>query len=156
MGRITKVISDYKSFLVQMIAVLFTPQDADPTMNTGTVGLWYRSDLNRMRMKDDAGNVHTIPVESQDIQTGAGAVSVQTRTTILVTTGANALSLANGLYVGQRKTVYMRTDGGDGTLTPATPNGFATITFNDVRDVAELEWTAAGWIIVGVAGATVA
>lgn len=93
---------------------------------------------------------------TQQILTGPGAVDLTSRTTILVTTGADALTLANGAFVGQRKSVYMRTDGGDGTLTPATPNGFATITFNDVRDSVELEWTAAGWIIISNTGATVA
>jgi len=49
----------------------------------------------------------------------------------------------------------MVVDGGDATLTPATPLGFATITFNDVGDGLTLVYTAAGWVIVGNNGATV-
>lgn len=154
--KIKNVIKDFRGFFRSLTGMLMDGQTSDPETVSGTAILFYRGDYNRLRMQDDAGNLHTIPVESQDTLTGAGAVSVQTRTTILVTTGANALTLADGLYVGQRKTVYMKTDGGDGTLTPATPLGFATITFNDVRDVAELEWTASGWIIVGSSGPTVA
>lgn len=72
------------------------------------------------------------------------------------TTGADgeALTLANGTP-GQRVTIALVTDGGgDGTLTPATKSGFATIVFADAGDTATLEYVddTTGWIIVGLAG----
>jgi hypothetical protein len=73
------------------------------------------------------------------------------------TTGADAeaLSLANGAFLGQRLSINLVTDGGgDGTLTPTTASGFATIVFADAGDFAELEWTTAGWRIVGIGGLT--
>jgi hypothetical protein len=73
------------------------------------------------------------------------------------TTGADAeaLSLANGAFLGQRLSINLVTDGGgDGTLTPTTKSGFATIVFADAGDFAELEWTTAGWRIVGIGGLT--
>ena len=88
-------------------------------------------------------------------QTGAGAIPVTGRLVRLVTTGANALTLANG-EEGQLLTIAMITDGGDGTLTPASRQGYATITFNDAGDVVTLLFTNARWFIVSNNGATVA
>lgn len=87
---------------------------------------------------------------------GAGAVNLTTLTTALTTTGANALTLANGAD-GQIKIIRMVGDGGDGTLTPTTKTGFATITFNDVGDSCILQYhTTLGWMILANNGCTVA
>jgi len=53
---------------------------------------------------------------------GAGAVDVTNLTTEVTTTGANALTLANGTN-GQIKVVRMVYYGGDGTLTPTAGAG---------------------------------
>ncbi len=74
---------------------------------------------------------------------------------VIKTTGADAeaLTLANGAFVGQKLKIVLGTDGGgDGTLTPTTPLGFATIVFEDAGDQVVLEWTASGWIIIGNVG----
>lgn len=96
-------------------------------------------------------------VGSIETLTGAGAVSVSTIVTVLVTTGADALTLANGT-AGQIKVIGMKTDGGDGTLTPTTKTGFSTITFNDAGDGVVLLYTddTKGWVVVGNNGATLA
>lgn len=72
------------------------------------------------------------------------------------TTGgdAEALTLANGAP-GQLITISLTTDGGgDGTLTPATCTGFATIVFADVKDTATLLYVddTIGWVLVGYYG----
>lgn len=72
------------------------------------------------------------------------------------TTGADAeaLTLADGVP-GQILTITLVTDGGgDGTLTPTTCSGFATIVFADKGDVATLMFVDAttGWVILGTAG----
>jgi hypothetical protein len=72
------------------------------------------------------------------------------------TTGADAeaLTLANGI-AGQRLNIALVVDGGgDGTLTPATCSGFATIVFADAGDIVDLEYVddTVGWILVGSAG----
>lgn len=87
--------------------------------------------------------------------TGAGAVNVTTDTTYIVTTGANALTLADGAQ-GQEKTITMITDGGDGTLTPTNASGFTTITFNDVGDTVKLKFLNSKWCIIGSHGVVVA
>lgn len=87
--------------------------------------------------------------------TGAGAVNLTTKVTLLVTTGANALTLAAGT-TGQVKIITMKTDGGDGTLTPTGLRGGTTITFNDVGDTVTLMYVDSAWIILSNFGCTVA
>lgn len=74
------------------------------------------------------------------------------------TTGADAeaLTLADG-QPGQALIIHLTTDGGgDGTLTPATATGWATIVFADAGDQAVLLYVddTIGWIILAVTGLT--
>ena len=87
---------------------------------------------------------------------GAGAVNLTDLITEVTTTGADALTLADG-SAGQVKIITMIVDGGNGTLTPTTLAGGTTITFNDVGDGVVLVYgTTAGWVVVGNNGATIA
>ena len=87
---------------------------------------------------------------------GAGAVNTTDTVTELTTTGADALTLANGTP-GQVKIITMIADGGDGTLTPTTLHGGTTITFDDVGESVVLVYhTTIGWKAVSVSGATIA
>lgn len=89
-------------------------------------------------------------------RSGAGAVPITAGTVRLTTTGADALTLANGAN-GQILSIVMVADGGDGTLTPTTKTGFSTLTFADVGDAVTLQYfTTLGWMIVSNYGATVA
>jgi hypothetical protein len=65
------------------------------------------------------------------------------------------LTLADGV-VGQRKIIKMKTDGGNGTLTPTNLADGATITFADVGDVVELVFADSNWQVVAISGATTA
>lgn len=81
-----------------------------------------------------------------------------THAIVVKTTGADAeaLTLANG-KPGQVLTIVLGTDGGgDGTLTPTTKTGFATIVFADAGDTVTLLYVddTVGWIIMGTAGVT--
>ena len=69
------------------------------------------------------------------------------------TGGAEALTLADGVP-GQALIFILDTDGGDGTLTPATSTGWATIVFADAGDHAVLLYVddTIGWIILGLHG----
>ncbi len=85
---------------------------------------------------------------------GAGAVNVTDMFTSLTTSGPNqALTLANGT-VGQIKIISHVVDGGSAVLTPTTKIGFSTIVFTNVADTVMLIYTAAGWDIVSINGAT--
>lgn len=84
---------------------------------------------------------------------GTLAVPITHRSVVMTTGGAEALTLADGLP-GQRLHLVLGTDGGDGTLTPATCTGFATIVFADAKDNVDLEFidSTVGWVVLGSAG----
>ena len=81
--------------------------------------------------------------------TGSGSTEVVNLTdtvTLLVTTGSNqAFSLADGVE-GQIKIISMKTDGGDGIVTPANFVNGTNITFNDVEDTVTLLYQSTGWV----------
>lgn len=79
-----------------------------------------------------------------------------TKPFVAKTTGADAesLTLANGV-AGKTIVISLVVDGGgDGTLTPTTKTGFASIVFADAGDTASLLYVddTVGWIILGTAG----
>jgi len=82
---------------------------------------------------------------TEDLATTSAADSLAipiTHAIVAKTTGADAeaLTLANG-EPGQDLYIYLATDGGgDGTLTPTTKTGFATIVFADAGDRAVLRY----------------
>lgn len=84
----------------------------------------------------------------------SGALSVVKRSSTLAVTGTVAYSLADGVRMGQRKTIHAETAASTphGVVTPAHPVGFATLDFTTARGTAELEWNGAGWVIVGIGG----
>ena len=94
--------------------------------------------------------VVTIPGSSaaQQALSGAGAIDPEVGFTVLTTTGANALTLANGTRVGQTKEILMTVDAGDGTLTPTSLSGGTTITFSNVGDFVGLVWNGTAWVVV--------
>ena len=116
-----------------------------------------------MRVKDFLqvdGNLESkgVPLFSGTPQSlsGPGAVNLTTAVTELTTTGADALTLADGTE-GQLKFIVMIADGGDGTLTPTNLAGASTtITFNDVGDSAQLLFTNGEWYVVGQNGVVIA
>lgn len=86
-----------------------------------------------------------IPAAS-DTRADAGAVSIDKFATKVTTTGAAAITLADGVAEGQHKLIVLTTDGGDATLTPANLTGGTTITFADVGDAAWLIWHNNSWV----------
>lgn len=87
---------------------------------------------------------------SLQVLTGAGAIDLAAEITHLVTTGANAITLADG-GEGQQKLIVMKTDAGDGTLTPSNLANGTTLSFNDVDDFARLTFTNGQWYFTGTA-----
>ena len=102
---------------------------------------------------DGAGGVNTLKAifyaptfhaDTPQTLTGAGAVNITTSITHLVTTGADALTLADGAE-GQIKYIVMKTHGGNGTLTPAHFANGTTLTFDAVGDSVMLLFTNGSW-----------
>jgi len=90
----------------------------------------------------------TIIGQTVQTLTGAGAVDITSMITHIVTTGADALSLADG-EEGQSKYIVMKTDANDGTLTPTNLGNGTSITFDDVGDSAQLLFTNGAWHFMG-------
>lgn len=82
---------------------------------------------------------------------GAGAINVTSAVTFVTTTGADALTLADGT-AGQMKKIIMVVDGGDGTLTPSNFGNGTTITFADAGDAVDLIFDGTNWWVVGSQG----
>ena len=80
---------------------------------------------------------------------GAGAISPSAGIAAVTTTGADALTLANGTP-GDLLLIYMAADGGNGTLTPTTKTGWTTFVFRDVGDSVLLQYVdnTVGWIML--------
>jgi hypothetical protein len=77
---------------------------------------------------------------------GTEVISLTDTVTLLVTTGSDqAFSLADGTE-GQLKIISMKTDGGDGIVTPANFVNGTRITFNDVEDTVTLLYQTTGWV----------
>ena len=105
-----------------------------------------------------AGNVTATGmfVGGVDTRTGPGAISITTLTTEIVTTGTNdALTLANGT-LGQIKILVMKTDGGDGIITPATFANGTNITMDAVLDSVTLVYTSTGWVVLAAQNVAIA
>lgn len=82
------------------------------------------------------------------LRTGPGAIDLTSPVALITTTGADALTLADG-YESQRLRLSMISDGGDGTLTPTNLAGGTTITFDDVGDTADLQFLSGNWHLFG-------
>lgn len=105
---------------------------------------------------EEGGSIEGVGV-SGNVAVAADVLAIPvTHAHVSKTTGADAeaLTLANGTP-GQILTITLVVDGGgDGTLTPATCTGFATIVFADAGDSAALRYVddTVGWVLVGTAG----
>ena len=113
-------------------------------------------------LDDGSGNMTIVGrvISTPGARSGPGAVPVTVAAVALTTTGvADAITLANGTN-GQILTIsHVSRGGGTGTavLTPATANGYTTITFTASGDGVTLQYhTTGGWHIVGSRGVTIA
>ena len=97
--------------------------------------------------KDDT--LSRTPHLSVQTITGPGAIDVIHTVTLMITTGSNdAFTLADGKTEGQLKIISMKTDGGDGVVTPDNFVNGTRITFNDVEDTVVLIWQSTGWVAI--------
>ena len=108
-----------------------------------------------------AGVISTIPITSasgavEAVAGGGGAAGLTPEISDVTSTGADVITLANGTYIGQKKTIICSVDGGSVIVTPATTVGaWSTITLLVVGDACHLQWNDTGWIALGVGAGTV-
>lgn len=134
-----------------------------PTLVTPNLGVASSTSIN------NSGAITTNQLSTNEITTGPifgiiqgltgpGAVDLITLTTEFESTGTgDALTLADG-SLGQIKTIIYTVEaaGADtGILTPDTPLGYSTITFNDIGDSVTLQYSSSGWAVIGVYNAAV-
>ena len=101
---------------------------------------------------DDSFTLPGILVGSTQTLTGAGAVNVTSLITFIVSTGTDALTLADGT-TGQIKIVVMQTDGGTATMTPTNFAAGTDFVFANVGDAALLVFDGTNWqLIASTAG----
>ena len=92
---------------------------------------------------------------ASQVLAGDGAVDLITTVTKFTSSGANALTLADG-EDGQMK-VIVSVAAGAGVLTPATPLGFTTLTFNNAGDTVTLIFNIGiGWAVLSSKGTVIA
>jgi hypothetical protein len=65
-----------------------------------------------------------------------------------------AFTLADGLYVGQRKRVYAKSAAStpNAVITPASVVGYATVALTARGQLADFEWNGTAWDLVGATG----
>ncbi len=78
--------------------------------------------------------------------TGDGAATLTNRRTLLTTdAAANAITLADGTFTGQRKTVLLGALGASGQVATVTASGIPYV-LQRVGDGIELRWSGAAWV----------
>ena len=112
-----------------------------------------------IRIAEASGLINTtlngsIRTPSINIRSGPGAISIAYNTCHIVTTGADALTLADGLE-GQHIYIIMKTDGGDGIVTPVNLANGLTLTFDNVGDCCQLLFTNGSWHYMGGTGVVI-
>ena len=140
----TMMASGYLNLLAYKLNV------RDLIVLTGTDG------ANMVQVATNDGTTVTVTnvlnLNSVQAISGPGAVDIVTAVTEITTTGADAFTLADGA-VGQIKIVILLVDGGTAVVTPATANGWSTLTMADVGDSATLYFgSAGGWNLIGQGG----
>jgi hypothetical protein len=111
----------------------------------------------RIIAQDVEINGQIVLTENDQVLAAAGAVDPNCAVTVIDSAGAIALTLAPP--IGNKrciKYIYMRTDGGNATLTPtaSTTLGFTTAVFGDVGDSLTLFYNGAVWVVLGGFGVT--
>lgn len=86
-----------------------------------------------------------------------GAINPAFRYHTLAVDGTDAFTLADGTYIGQVVNVFCLagTNIPVGTITPATPLGYATVSsLGALGDSVRFEWNGSGWIVTASFGVT--
>jgi len=119
-----------------------------------TVDITGAATLDSTLQVDGAATLNNITIlDVNDYSAGAGALPITKSVIALTTSGAEALTLADGVE-GQLLTIKMVSDGGDGTVTPAHLLDGTTIVF-DNTDSVQLIFLGTSWAVIGTPTATV-
>ena len=108
-------------------------------------------EVQRVIEGDVANGVAPRLVQGQVVTYNSGAgtipVSIYSKTIMLVTGGAEALAIADGKFEGQEVEIFMKTDGGNGTLSGSNIAVGASIVFSEVGASITLKWVDSKWYV---------
>lgn len=103
-------------------------------------------------VSNDAQHASTVRA-APEVITASGALSTTVLSTVSSAAGVLALTLANGSFEGQQKSVFLKTAGHNAVITPATFADGATITLSAASQFWIGEWHSDGWHNVATSGA---
>ena len=99
------------------------------------------------------GAISFAAYETPENISGTATVHVSYKTSLLTTTGAGqVVTVPNGIFSGQVKYIIGVSGYGANTsvITPTTPLGFTTATFDANGEAITLLWTGTAWVLVGI------
>lgn len=97
------------------------------------------------------------PVYTANAIAAPGAIDPNRRFHTLAVDGTDAFTLADGSYIGQLVTCFALagTNIPVGTITPATPLGYATVSgIGALGDTVTFMWVGSGWVVIESNGCT--
>jgi hypothetical protein len=115
----------------------------------------YRHDLDNVIR--ETSNINTVLDRQEETLIVAGACSIYGLTSFDTTSGAMAMTLADGTHIGQTKELTMTVDNGNVTLTIASHKTSSPeiFTFADVGDYLKVVWCGLVWETVINNGVTI-
>lgn len=152
-GQVYSQQSDADSLATMMASGYL--DDLSGILNTRDLMILSGTDGSQVVQITDTAGVITVSSAANtgvaSALSGPGAIAVTNRSADITTTGADAMTLADGA-VGQLLNVTLVVDGGNMILTPANALGYTTITFADAGDSVQLEFKSGGWALIGQGG----
>lgn len=85
----------------------------------------------------------------------ADVVDPDIKYSLVTSAGAHTVTLADGSFAGQEKTVILSVDGGTITLTPANFADGTSLTFADILDTATLIFDGTDWNLAAASGVAI-
>ena len=104
------------------------------------------------------GQITGIKTETYESITTDGTgdvVDPNARYSFITSAGAHTVTLADGTYDGQVKSIILSVDGGTVTLTPANFADGTSLTFADELDTAVLVWDGSDWNLAEASGVAI-
>jgi len=91
--------------------------------------------------------IHTAAPEAV---TASGALSLEPEVALVTSTGNRALTLGDGAYTGQRKTIVQAVGNDNIVLTPSSLLGGTTVTISDLGSAFTVTWINGSWVVTSV------
>jgi len=152
-GQVYSLFSDTDS-LATMMASGYMDDLAVKLNDNDSIILSAADGTQLVQVVDTAGVITAVAMVSTGVAatlSGPGACPITARSADITTTGADAVTLADGA-IGQLLNVTLVVDGGTMTFTPANALGYTAIAFADAGDSVQLEFKSGGWALIGQGG----